>query len=114
MALVAISYVFLALATSLVAALVFGVLMGIGRGPGAAQLALYGDYFGRGSLGKIQGALMTCAVPLAVAGPLLAGLMADHVAGGYRLAFLIMALASAIAAGLQIITRAPTTPASRT
>lgn len=111
--LIGLSLVFLALSTSLLLAMAFGITYGVGWGMRTPVTnALYGEYFGRTALGKIQGALASVAVPLTILGPLVAAVMADHL-GGYRLAFLIMAAAAALGAILQFMAAAPKLPATK-
>jgi MFS family permease len=109
-AVMGLSMLILGLATSLPAALVFAVLYGSAWG-GRTPLvnALHGEYWGLTSLGKISGTLQSLAVPLSIAGPVMAGLFADW-QGDYRLVFVWMSVASLVGAALILLARPPQPP----
>ena len=106
----AISMVLLATATSLGPVLVFSGLYGLTWGMRTPILnSLPGDYFGRASYGKIMGSMQASASVLGVAGPVVAGLIADA-QGNYRDVMLGLAVASLLAAVALFGTRPPALP----
>jgi MFS family permease len=87
----------LATAKSFAAAVLFAVPYGIGWGISTPVMnSIQGEYFGRRSQGVIRGWLQLVGLPLAIAGPVVVGSMADH-QGTYRWAF--VTLSSVILAG---------------
>jgi MFS family permease len=109
-ALMGLSLLTLGLASSLPTALLFAVLYGVGWGARTPVLnAIHGEYWGLASLGKIAGTIHSLAVPLAVIGPVLAGVLADF-RGDYRLVFIGMSMGCLIGAGLVLMARPPRPP----
>ena len=105
-----IAMVLLATATSLGPVLVFSGLYGLTWGMRTPILnSLPGDYFGRTSYGKITGSMQASASALGVAGPVVAGLIADA-QGNYRDVMLGLAVASLLAAAALFATRPPALP----
>jgi MFS family permease len=81
----------LAYATSLTMLLAFAVLHGGAWGlRGPFMSAIRADYFGRASFGVIMGVSQVIVVIGSLAGPLLAGALADAT-GNYRLGFTVLA-----------------------
>jgi len=110
LALIGCSILVLGLARSLPMALLFAVLYGFGWGGRTPlQNALYGEYWGLKSLGRISGTLSSLAVPLAIAGPVLAGVLADA-RGDYRFVFICVSAASFVAAALILLASRPALP----
>jgi MFS family permease len=108
--LMGLSILALGLASDIYAAIVFAVLYGMGWGGRTPiQNALFGQYWGLASLGKIVGTLQTLAVPLSIVGPVLAGLLAD-IRGDYRLVFIGVSIASLTGAGLIFLANPPKQP----
>jgi cyanate permease len=66
------------------------------------------DYYGRSGLGRIGGSIQTIALPLAIAGPVGVGLVSDAL-GGFRAAFILVALVSVFAGCGFFFARPPTT-----
>jgi MFS family permease len=107
LALIGCGILVLGLASSLPTALLFAVLYGFGWGGRTPlQNALYGEYWGLKSLGRISGTLNSLAVPLAIAGPVFAGVLADA-RGDYRLVFICVSAASFVAATLILLASQP-------
>lgn len=90
----------------LVFALVHGVAWGM-RGP--VMQALRADYFGRASFPTIMGISFSFVMLGQMAGPLLAGIMADAL-GDYRLAFTVLAAMVTIGSGFFVFARPPRRP----
>ncbi|MBI4298424.1 MAG: MFS transporter [Chloroflexi bacterium] len=106
----AVSMLLLSLATGLGWALAFAVLYGIAWAIRTPVLrALQGQYWGRTSLGTIGGMQHTVEIALAVAGPVLAGLMAD-LRGDYRLTFMLGAALSLVASACMFLAKPPKPP----
>lgn len=109
----AASFVFLGLATSLLMAFAFAVLYGISWGPrGVLYNTIPGDYFGRKSQGVIRGWLQLVGVPLTIAAPVVTGYMAD-LQGNYRLTFIVMSFVMLVGAVLVFLTPPPKAPAGK-
>jgi MFS family permease len=103
----------LGLASSLPMAVAFAVLYGIGWGGRTpVQHALHAQYWGLTSLGKIVGTLQSLAVPFSIAGPIVAGLLAD-LQGDYRLVLVCISFGSFTAATLILLSPPPKPPESR-
>jgi MFS family permease len=110
MGMMGVGVLVLGLAQSMPAALVLAVLYGAGWGGRAPiQNSIQGEYWGLTSLGKITGMLHSFAVPLSIAGPVVAGVLAD-VQGDYRIVFLSFAVISLIGAGLTLLASQPKAP----
>ena len=108
----AVAVVVLVISPSIGMITLFAVLFGIGFG-GRTPLttAIRGEYFGRGSFGKILGiSTLPMNAMLLVAGPL-AGFMRDQF-GNYDLAFLTLAGLNGVGALLFLISRRPRIPAA--
>ena len=105
------SILVLGLASNVWMTVLFAALYGAAWGARTPLLnSLHGEYWGLTSLGKIVGTLQSMAVPLSIAGPVIAGLMADaH--GNYRLIFVSLSIASFFGAGLIFLARPPKPPA---
>lgn len=106
----AVAVVVLVLSPNIGMIALFAVLFGIGFG-GRTPLttAIRGEYFGRGSFGKILGiSTLPMNAMLLIAGPL-AGFMRDQF-GNYDLAFLTLAGLNGLGAVLFLISRRPRLP----
>ena len=107
----AIALVAVALAPSLPWVVFFAILHGVAWGMrGPIMQALRADYFGRTSFATIMGISFSFVMLGQMAGPLLAGALADAL-GDYRLAF--FGLASLVAAGSLFFVFATPPPGSR-
>ncbi len=100
--------VLLFLAVHSVATLIpFILLYGVGFGGGLpVRPALQADYFGLKSFGTIQGAFISLTSVTAMASPVIAGAIKDAT-DEYELAFLILAIGSALAAPLILMAGRP-------
>jgi MFS family permease len=111
-ALMGCSILVLGLANSVWMTILFAVFYGAAWGARTPLLnSLHADYWGLTSLGKIVGTLGSMAVPLSIAGPVIAGLMADAY-GSYRVIFVSLSIASFFGAGLIFLARPPKPPAT--
>ena len=109
----AVAVVILVLSPHIAMISLFAVLFGIGFG-GRTPLttAIRGEYFGRGSFGKILGiSTLPMNAMLLVAGPL-AGWMRDYF-GNYDLAFLTLAGLNGLGAVLFLVARRPRLPGAQ-
>ncbi|HEX7003622.1 MAG TPA: MFS transporter [Trueperaceae bacterium] len=88
----AVALLSVAFASNLAMVLFFAVLHGLCWGVrGPIMQALRADYFGRASFATIMGISFSFVMIGQMLGPLLAGILADAT-GGYRLAFMLLAL----------------------
>ncbi|MBI4233623.1 MAG: MFS transporter [Chloroflexi bacterium] len=100
----------LAFASSMAWVLAFAFLHGLAWGTrGPLMSAIRADYFGRSSLGTIMGFSSLVVMFGSVAGPLLAGFLADKT-GDYRLGFSILAGLGALATLFFLLARKPARP----
>jgi MFS family permease len=90
-------------------AVVHGLAWGV-RGP--LMQAIRADYFGRSSFGTIMGISTTIIMVGQIAGPLVAGIMADAT-GDYTAGFTILAVLSGFGSAFFIFARRPSLPASQ-
>jgi MFS family permease len=112
-AITALSILVLGNATSLPMTLAYAVLYGIGWGIRVPLMgALQGDYFGRKSQGIIRGWIMLIGLPLTIAAPVIAGLVAD-VQGTYRLIFSIISFAGIGGSVLILLATPPKPPVGK-
>lgn len=88
-------------------ALLHGVAWGL-RGP--FMQAIRADYFGRNAIGMIMGLSAIIIAMGQVAGPMVAGMLAD-LSGNYRTGFTVLALVAASGSLLFILARKPARPA---
>jgi MFS family permease len=87
----ALSLLLLAFATTFWMVAAFGVLHGIAWGVrGPLMSAIRADYFGSAAFGTISGFSSTIVMLGMMAGPLVAGILADRT-GSYRAGFLLLA-----------------------
>jgi sugar phosphate permease len=101
----------LAVGTTFPVLAVYGALFGFSWGTRTAVMnSLQGDYFGRLAFGKIVGLTATLAAPLVIASPVLVGVAVDAL-GEYEGAFLLLAVAAAIASLLFFAAARPDDPA---
>jgi sugar phosphate permease len=99
-----------ALGRSLEGAMVYAVIFGIAWGiRGPLMTSIRGDYFGRAHFGKIIGTSSLFTMCMSIVAPIFAGFMADW-QGNYRLAFIILALISALGAVCFLLAKPPKPP----
>ncbi len=92
----ALGLLFLAYATHMIELIVFGVFHGLAWGlRDPFMQAIRADYFGRTAIGVILGMSGAIIAVGQVAGPMIAGLLAD-LTGNYRLGFTVLALMAAM------------------
>jgi len=101
----------LAIADSLTEAMIFGVIYGFFWGlRGPLMNSIRGEYFGRASFGKIIGTSSLLTMPASIAGPIIAGFLADA-QGDYVMGLIILSGVSALGSVLFLVTRPPAPPA---
>ncbi len=88
-------------------ALLHGMAWGL-RGP--LMQAIRADYFGRNAIGMILGLSAVIIALGQIAGPMVAGILADAT-GDYRLGFTLLALVACCGSALFMLTRRPALPA---
>jgi cyanate permease len=81
----------------------FGIGNGISQG---VQIPLWARYFGRKAYGAILGSTMAVNVPIAVAAPVIIGMIYDH-SGSYMSVIVALAVFSAIASIVVSLIRPP-------
>jgi sugar phosphate permease len=92
-----IATLILATATGLAQVMVFGVIYGSAWGVRTPiSNAIRGEYFGRSHFGQISGFSQVISSPLGIAGPVLAGLLAD-IEGKYEMTFILFGALSLVA-----------------
>ena len=110
MAFMAVGIYLLAKATSIQMSFAYAVLFGIGWGMRTPLVnAIQGEYFGRKSQGIIRGWLQTLSMPISIAAPVIAGLMADR-QGTYTPVFIGMAVVMLIGSVLVLPATRPKPP----
>ena len=98
----------LTFATNWILITVFVVLHGLAWGARGPQMsALRADYFGTTSFGPIMGVSSLIITVFSIAGPLLAGLLADQT-GDYTLGFTIVSLATIVGLVFFVLATPPT------
>src|SRR5688572_16744296 len=101
-----------AYATNVGMVIAFAALHGFAWGArGPLMQAIRADYFGRSSFGAIMGASTTIFMWGQIAGPLLAGLIADAT-GDYVTGFTVLAVLAGMGSGFFIFARRPVPPGS--
>ena len=91
-----LGFLFLVMVNNPVTAVLWGVYMGIVQGGGMTlNQVLFADYFGRGSLGAIRGAITPVQLTTIAAGPLIAALAYDRT-GSYVAIFLVFGVLRAL------------------
>ena len=99
-------------ATSMVMLVAFGVFHGIAWGlRGPFMQAIRADYFGRNAIGMIMGLSAAIIALGQIAGPMIAGVLAD-LAGDYRLGFSLLALLAALGSLSFMLATKPQRPLS--
>ncbi|HWO73053.1 MAG TPA: MFS transporter [Dehalococcoidia bacterium] len=97
-------------AVSFVMVVAFAVLHGLAWGiRGPLMQAIRADYFGRRSFGVIMGMSSTIIMVGQIAGPLVAGLLADST-GSYAAGFTLMAVLAGLGSGFFIFAKRPALP----
>ena len=91
---------------------IFLVLFGFGQGVHALNRALLGEYFGNSHYARLWGILSSATTPLAAAGPLYAGWLADT--SGYGAVVVTFMFLYAFSAILYWNCRRPTMPKAST
>ena len=106
----AIGLLLVAYATVFAMVIAFAILHGLAWGVrGPLMQAIRADYFGRSSFGVIMGFSTLIIMVGLVAGPLVAGILADAT-GGYETGFTVLAIFVGLASGFFLFTRRPTLP----
>jgi MFS family permease len=101
----------LAYATAVWMVGVFTVLHGLAWGVRGPQMqSIRADYFGRSSFGSISGFSSLIVTGGSVAGPLVAGILAD-VTGDYQQGFTILAVLAGLGSVFWVLARPPRKPA---
>lgn len=97
-------------AVSFVMVAAFAVLHGLAWGiRGPLMQAIRADYFGRRSFGVIMGMSSTIIMVGQIAGPLVAGLLADST-GSYEAGFTLMAVLAGLGSGFFVFAKRPQLP----
>ena len=110
MVFMAVGVFLLAITASVQMAFSFAVLFGIGWGMRTPIVnAMQGEYFGRKSQGIIRGWLQSISLPITIATPVIAGLMAD-IQGTYRPTFIVMAIIMLLGSALVVMATHPKPP----
>ena len=92
--------------------LAYGAIFGFSWGCRVVLInSLQGDYFGRGSFGKIAGTVQTMCAPLSIAAPIIVGVWVDRV-GSYSSVFLMLAIVAALSCVMFFIAKRPQQPAN--
>jgi len=103
----ALGLLFLAYTQAVGFAIVFLTLFGPGVGGAIIlRLAMQGDYFGRKAFGSIQGMMLAIYLVGHVLSPVLAGWVFD-MQGSYRLAWIVLAIATAAAIPVALSAKRP-------
>lgn len=106
-AVLGLGFVFLLMVDSLAGAILWGVFMGILQGGGGTlNQVLFADYFGRGSLGSIRGAITPVQLAANAIGPIAASLAYDAY-GNYVAVFLAFGVLRLLTAGLVFLAKPP-------
>jgi MFS family permease len=104
------SLIIFALGRSIEGAMVYAVIFGIAWGiRGPLMTSIRGDYFGRAHFGEIIGTSSLFTMCMSIVAPIFAGFMADW-QGNYRLAFILLALISALGAVCFLLAKPPQPP----
>ena len=105
-----IGLLLLTYAVNMAMVLGFAVLHGAAWGlRGPFMQALRADYFGRSAIGMILGLSLMIIVVGQIAGPMVAGILADHT-GNYRAGFTILALLAGLGSLFFVLARKPKRP----
>ena len=100
----------LAYATSYWMVVAFAMLHGLAWGTrGPLMAAIRADYFGSGSFGMISGISSMVVMLGMIAGPLVAGILADRT-GSYVMGFTVLAVLAALGSIFFLLARRPTPP----
>jgi MFS family permease len=107
-----VALLLLAFATTVGMVVAFAVLHGLAWGiRGPLMQAIRADYFGRTSFGTIMGFSNVIVTLGTIAGPLVAGVLADRL-GDYRAGFTILALLAGSGSGFWLLATKPVPPAA--
>ncbi len=99
---------FLLMVSNPLTAILWGVYMGIVQGGGMTlNQVLFADYFGRGSLGSIRGAITPVQLTTIAAGPLIAAMAYDRT-GSYFAIFAVFGVLRALSGILVFWAKPPT------
>ncbi|MSQ23769.1 MAG: MFS transporter [Chloroflexi bacterium] len=105
--LMGLGFGFLLLVDSAEMAILWGVFMGIMQGGGGTlNQVLFADYFGRGSIGSIRGAITPVQLAANAVGPLAASLAFDHY-GNYVAVFLAFGILRLVSGGFILLAKPP-------
>ena len=100
----------LAYATTYWMVVAFATLHGLAWGTrGPLMAAIRADYFGSGSFGMISGISSMVVMLGMIAGPLVAGILADRT-GSYVMGFTVLAVLAALGSIFFLLARRPTPP----
>ena len=106
----AVGLLLVAYATVFAMVIAFAVLHGLAWGMrGPLMQAMRADYFGRSSFGVIMGFSTMIIMIGQIAGPLIAGVLADAT-GGYKAGFTVLAVFAGLASGFFLFARRPVLP----
>ena len=106
----ALGLLLLTYASSTAEVLGFALLHGFAWGlRGPIMQAIRADYFGRNAIGVILGLSAAIAALGQVAGPMVAGILAD-LSGNYRTGFTVLALLAAAGSVMFLLARPPALP----
>ena len=109
----ALGLLFLTYSTHLVELIAFSVFHGVAWGlRGPFMQALRADYFGRQAIGAIMGISAALIAVGQIAGPMVAGVLAD-LTGDYRLGFTALAVTAALGSVSFLLAVKPAHPAAR-
>ena len=101
-----LGFIFLLMVTNVAGAFAWAVYMGIVQGGGQTlNQVIFADYFGRGSLGAIRGAMTPVQLGAQALGPLLAAMAFDRT-GTYFAIFLVFGVARLVS-GLAVLLAKP-------
>jgi sugar phosphate permease len=110
----ALGLLFLTYSTSMVELLAFAALHGFAWGlRGPFMQAIRADYFGRKAIGQILGVSAAIIALGQIAGPMVAGILAD-MTGDYRLGFTVLAVLAGLGSITFMQATRPATPQSTT
>ena len=109
----ALGLLFLTYSTHLAELIAFSIFHGVAWGlRGPFMQALRADYFGRQAIGAIMGISAALIAVGQIAGPMVAGVLAD-LTGDYRLGFTALAVTAALGSVSFLLAVKPAQPASR-
>lgn len=109
----AVAFVILAWAPSIAYVVVFAILQGLAHGfRGVLMQPIRADYFGRRSFGSVMGYSSMIVMIGSMAGPIMAGIMADRL-GNYQLSFTLLGAMCGVGSIFFALAKKPTPPRRR-